>query len=136
MGYTIEHKLPTPHQWMKLRASVGWAAFEDEVTQKSLAATNFCVCAFDGDELIGMARVLGDDVICFYIGNVMVSPHRQGEGIGKAIMDEIIAYVDAHAVPGAIASLLAIRGKEDFYLPFGFKKRPDDTHGCGMSKYY
>jgi GNAT superfamily N-acetyltransferase len=121
---------------MSLRASVGWASFPDEIADKSLSATPYCVCAFDGDTLIGMGRVLGDGVFSFYIGNVMVRPDRQNEGVGRAIMDVIMAYVDQNAVPGAIASLLSIKGKEAFYTRFGFEVRPDDTHGPGMSKYY
>lgn len=136
MAYTVEHCLPTAAQWMALRKSVGWATFTTEVAEKSLAHTLFCVCAFDGGELIGMGRVLGDGVFSFYIGNVMVLPTRQGEGVGKSIVDEIMAYVDANAVPGAIASLFSIKGKEEFYTPFGFQVRPDENRGPGMSKYF
>lgn len=136
LAVEIHTYTPTPAQWMALRRSVGWATFPEEVARRSLAATPFCACAYDGGELIGMGRVLGDGVISFYIGNVMVLPERQGEGVGKRIMDEIMRYVDENAAPGAIASLLAIKGKEEFYFQFGFQPRPDDTHGCGMSKYY
>lgn len=133
LAYVIEHRIPTAAQWMQLRESVGWATFSDNAAEQSLRATIFCVCAFEGDALIGMARVLGDGIISFYIGNVMVRPDRQNEGIGREIMLEIMAYVKQHAEPGAIASLLSIKGKEDFYTRFGFESRPDDTHGCGMS---
>ena len=121
---------------MRLRKSVGWATFPEEVAEKSLRATLFCVCAFDGDELIGMGRILGDGVISFYIGNVMVHPSRQGEGVGKEIMTRISAYLDENAAPGAIASLLSIKGTEEFYTQFGFEARPDESHGSGMSKYF
>lgn len=136
MAYTIEHKKPTAEQWMALRESVGWATFDHEAAEKSLMATEFCVSAFEDGELIGMARVLGDGVICFYVGNVMVHPDRQREGIGREIMEEIMAYLDAHAAKGAIASLLSIAGKEEFYMQFGFVRRPDEKQGCGMSKRY
>lgn len=121
---------------MSLRESVGWATFEYDAAEKSLQATTFCVSAFEDGELIGMARVLGDGIICFYVGNVMVRPDRQREGIGREIMEEIMAYLDEHAAKGAIASLLSIAGKEEFYTQFGFAKRPDENQGCGMSKRY
>lgn len=136
MAYTIEHRAPTAKQWMELRKSVGWAAFDEEDAEKSLAATNFCVCAFEDGELLGMARVLGDGIICFYVGNVMVRPDRQREGLGREIMNEIMKYLDEHAAKGAIASLLSIKDKEEFYMQFGFVKRPDEFQGCGMSKRY
>lgn len=136
MSYRIEHTNPTAAQWMSLRQSVGWATFAQDAAEQSLAATPFCVCAFDGEELVGMGRVLGDGVISFYIGNIMVRPDKQREGLGKEIMQHVMDYVSAHAAPGAIASLLSIKGKENFYTQFGFEARPDDTHGCGMSIHY
>lgn len=133
MAYIIRHQIPSARQWMALRASVGWATFAEEIAEKSLFMTPFCVCALEGDQLIGMGRVLGDGVISFYVGNIMVRPDRQGLGIGREIMEHIMAYLRENAVPGAIASLLAIKDKEDFYTQFGFERRPDDHHGSGMS---
>lgn len=136
MSFTIKDCLPAPEQWMSLRESVGWSVFQEEVAQKSLDATLYCVCAFENGDLVGMARVLGDGVISFYIGNVIVRPDKQNQGIGKAILERIIAYVEGAAYPGAIASLFAIQGKEAFYTRFGFECRPDECHGSGMSRYF
>lgn len=136
MPYIVKPGLPSPEQWMLLRQSVGWATFEPEVAKRSLAATQYCVCAYDADRLIGMGRVLGDGVVSYYIGNVIVLPERQNEGIGGAIIEQIMDYVERTAAPGAIASLFAIRGKEEFYARFGFEARPDERHGSGMSRYY
>ena len=136
MDYTIEERVPTATQWMALRQSVGWATFPHQAAQRSLEHTPFCVCAFRGEELIGMGRVLGDQIITFYVGNIMVRPEYQRLGIGRNIMERIMAYVEESAVPGAIASLLSIKGKEGFYTRFGFERRPDENHGSGMSKRF
>jgi len=136
MPYRIKETKPTAAEWMSLRASVGWASFPEDVANKSLDATPYCVCAFDGESLVGMGRVLGDGVFTFYIGNVMVAPSHQGEGIGKAIMEVIMKHVDKNAYPGAIAGLLSINGFEDFYKQFGFVERPHGKRGSGMSKEY
>ncbi|MCL2579311.1 MAG: GNAT family N-acetyltransferase [Oscillospiraceae bacterium] len=136
MQYTIEDRVPTAEQWMSLRKSVGWATFPLEAAARSLAVTPYCVCAFADERLIGMGRVLGDGCITFYVGNIMVCPDRQGEGVGSRIMERIMTYLDTNAVPGAIASLLSIKGKEAFYSQFGFACRPDDHHGSGMSKRF
>jgi len=136
MSYELKHQKPTAAQWMALRESVGWAVFANDVAEKSLAVTPFCVCAFDGDKLIGMGRVLGDGVISFYIGNVIVLPDWQGKGVGSAIINEIMAHVREVAVPGAIASLMSVKGKESFYEKVGFVQRPDEQRGSGMSIYF
>jgi len=133
LEYTIEEKTPTAVQWMSLRRSVGWATFPLEAARRSLELTPFCVSAFAGDQLVGMGRVLGDCVITFYVGNVMVTPEYQGTGVGGQIMERIMAYLHKNAVPGAIASLLSIQGVEDFYEQYGFERRPDEKHGSGMS---
>jgi len=136
MEFTIEDRIPTAAQWMSLRQSVGWATFPLEAGARSLELTPYCVCAFKDDELIGMGRVLGDCVITFYVGNIMVRPEYQGEGIGLKIMERIMAYVEKHAIPGAIASLLSIKDTENFYEQFGFGRRPDENHGSGMSRRF
>lgn len=133
---TLKEENPSTAQWMALRKSVGWADFPAEVAEKSLSNTLFCVTAYEGENLVAMGRVLGDGVFTFYIGNIMVTPEKQNMGIGKMIMERVLAYVDKNACKGAIASLLSIKGKEDFYSSFGFAERPDDTRGAGMSKYY
>ena len=133
LQYTIEERIPTARQWMALRQSVGWPTFPLEAASRSLELTPFCVCAFVGDELVGMGRVLGDQIITFYVGNVIVTPQYQGAGVGDQIMQRIMAYLRRSAVPGAIASLLAIKGIEDFYEQYGFERRPDENHGSGMS---
>ena len=136
MDYVIENRIPSAEQWMSLRQSVGWATFPLEAAQRSLELTPYCVCAFKNGELIGMGRVLGDCCITFYVGNVMVCPAHQGQGIGIQIMERIMSYVERNAVPGAIASLLSIKGYEDFYQQFGFDRRPDEKHGSGMTRRF
>jgi len=136
MQYTIEEKLPTPAQWMALRESVGWATFPHQDAERSLALTPYCICAFEGEQLIGMGRVLGDCAIAFYVGSVIVLPEHQGRGVGSKIMRRLMAYVEANAVPGAVASLMAVKGKEDYYTQFGFERRPDEFWGSGMSRRF
>lgn len=133
MNLRIEQTIPTVQQWMALRESVGWSTFPASMAQKSLDATPYCVCAFEQDVLVGMGRVLGDGVFTFYIGNVMVRPEYQNQGIGKKIMEQIMSYLRENAAPGAIANLMSIQGKENFYQQFGFTVRPDESNGAGMS---
>ena len=45
------------------------------------------------NQIIGIARLLGDGVIYWYINDVWVLPQYQGKGIGKNMVERIIQYV-------------------------------------------
>jgi GNAT superfamily N-acetyltransferase len=75
-------------------------------------ANSYAVCfAFDGRKLISD----GDEHAAIY--DVVVLPDYQGKGIGRQVMDGLLAQVD---VPTVI--LFAVPGKEDFYRKLGFSK--------------
>ena len=60
----------------------------------------------------------------------------QGHGIGSAIIDMLLKYVEEHTPIGGRASvqLIAEKGKEDFYINRGFKLIPHEFCGSGMRK--
>lgn len=68
-----------------------------------------------------MARVIGDGGMTSYVQDVIVEPAHQGQGIGGQQMGRVMAYIGAHAVPGAVVGLMAAAGKEGFcgtkYIP-------------------
>jgi ribosomal protein S18 acetylase RimI-like enzyme len=71
----------------------------------------------------------------FYIQDVIVHPHFQGKGIGKAMMKDLMNYLDRYASKGSFIGLMAAKGKERFYKSFGFAERPNDIYGAGMCIY-
>ena len=52
------------------------------------------------------------------------------------MMEKVMAYVSAHASHNSIVGLMAAKGKEPFYLRYGFTKRPNDAFGAGMTLYW
>jgi ribosomal protein S18 acetylase RimI-like enzyme len=89
------------------------------------------VAAIHKNQVIGMGRVIGDRVIMCYILDLIVLPEFQGRGIGKAIMENLIAYVKDSALP-TIGLFTAEKGLEKFYEKFGFFIRPSDDRGPCM----
>lgn len=96
----------------------------------------YCVCAQIEDEVVGMARVVGDGSICFYIQDVIVKPEYQSMGIGKKMMESVMIYISKNAGSGAIVGLMSAKGKEEFYKKFGFWQRPNDNFGHGMMQFW
>ena len=53
-------------------------------------------------------------------------------------MEELLKRIKESLKPGykVMISLLAAKGKEEFYNKFGFVSRPNDDFGCGMHQWY
>jgi len=86
-------------------------------------------------KLIGMARVVGDGFMYFYIQDVIIDPDYQGRGIGHAIMTRVEAYLAKACTTGATVGLLAAKGKEPFYRRYGFIERDGVELGKGMCRF-
>jgi ribosomal protein S18 acetylase RimI-like enzyme len=128
--------LPSPADYNRLRVAVGWGGYDEDVIRNALPSTLYCVCAFVDEEIVGMARVIGDDGMVFYIQDVIVLPEYQHQGIGTQLMDTVMSFIRAHAHHNTIIGLMAAVGKEAFYEKYGFNVRPDETHGAGMTQFW
>lgn len=128
---------PAVQEYNHLRCQVGWGEYADErAVAYGLKHSLFHVTVRDGDELIGMGRVIGDGAITFYIQDVIVDEDHRGQGIGKAIMEHIMAYISREATEGAVVGLFAAKGKEAFYERFEFIPRPNEALGKGMMRFW
>jgi GNAT superfamily N-acetyltransferase len=77
-------------------------------------STHVCL-AFDGDRLIGTSRAISDDEYHGFIYDVAVLPEYQGHGIGKHMVEALIARMPVWR--------LMLRAGEDvqaFYGKMGF----------------
>ena len=137
MKYIYNDNPPTVQEYNYLRIQVGWGGYNDEQAAAfGLEQSLFHVTVRDGDELIGMGRVIGDGAITFYIQDVIVHEDYRGQGIGKSIMERIMAYIARVAVEGAVVGLFAAEGKEPFYERFEFIPRPSEGLGKGMIRFW
>jgi len=125
----IEYRLPTFSEYKKLRGSVGWWETDKSATEKALKNSLFSVVAVEHDTVIGFGRVIGDGELYFYIRDLIVHPEFQNKGFGKSLMKELLSYITASAKSGAFVGLMAAKGLEKYYEPFGFKARDKDAPG-------
>ena len=136
MKYEIIERLPTAEEYNHLRQLVGWEGYKLEVIVRALPQSLFCVCAVKDGDTLGMARVIGDGGLVYYIQDVIVHPGLQHQGIGAGMMDRIMAYIGSHASQNSIIGLMSAYGKESFYEQYGFIKRPTGCLGCGMTIFW
>lgn len=130
-------ELMTPEEYNDLRVSVDWREITPGQAKRGLENTTFLTVARDAGKIVGMGRVLFDYGYTAYIGDVIIRPEYQGQGIGshivKSLMDKTL---DAACEGDRIMFILgAAKGKEEFYEKFGFKMRPNEYSGHGMSMY-
>ena len=81
--------------------------------------------AWDGDRLVGMARAISDGEYQAAIYDLCMLPEYQGSGIGRRLMESILA-----ACAGLTVVLFVVPGKEGFYAKFGF-----ETMLTGMARF-
>lgn len=132
--YEIEKNGLTPEIYESMRAKVELQHYDAEDVEEALKHTLFSVVVKENGVPLGIGRVVGDGRIVFFIKDVVVEPCRQQTGIGRIVMDELMGYISANGCPNAYVGLMALTGKEGFYEKFGFRARPHDGLGSGMTQ--
>ena len=134
-GVKIIRRKPTKPEHLALCRAVGWERYTNfDVTAKAIKAALFGVVAVHSGKTIGTGLVLGDGAMFFYIKDVMVLPEHQKEGIGTAIMDELMAWLDVHAPKKALIGLFTGQNLKEYYARFGFKGPEDYLYGMALRK--
>jgi ribosomal protein S18 acetylase RimI-like enzyme len=97
--------------------NVGMAHHEPDVHKRAFEASHTTVFLYDADRLIGFGRAISDGAYQAAVYDCAVHPDFQGKGLGRTIMDAILAQVSRCNV-----ILYASPGKEGFYEKHGFRK--------------
>ncbi|MBR5371368.1 MAG: GNAT family N-acetyltransferase [Oscillospiraceae bacterium] len=120
---TIRHNALCAEEFILLWESVWGKAPSLEQTRLAMAHTLFRVSVFDGDRIVGMARMIGDLGLDYYIKDVIVLPEYQERGIGRHMIRELLRFVEENGVPGTniAVELCAMPDKIPFYEKFGFR---------------
>ena len=105
-----------------------------EQAEKSLSNHIYAVTAFEGNEIVGIGRLIGDASIYWCLVDIWVLPDFQNKGIGRNIVMMLLQYIKDNSVKGTSVSvfLMCAQGKEGFYKKLGFRCRPHEYEGSGM----
>ncbi len=126
----------TAQLFLELYTSVGWQPPCIEQVEKALENTAATFTAYDGGRAVGMARLIGDGGMSFYIKDLAVIPSYQSKGAGSLLIDAVEKYIKENIAAGWAVSLELISTKEavGFYKKKGFEERPCEWDGLGMFK--
>lgn len=87
--YTEEKKF-TQEQVQALFLSVGWVSGEyPSRLYKALKYSSTVITAWDGEQLIGLVRVLDDSEMVAYMHYVLVQPEYHGHGIAGNMIEMV-----------------------------------------------
>lgn len=108
--------------WAEAKAALATDDFDNGrsagALQRSFAQSQHAVFAWDGDELVGMARLLSDGVCNAYLVDVWTKSTHRRRGIGTEMVLRLAARV-----PGQHLGLQT-DDAQPFYRVLGFRRQP------------
>ena len=134
MYITYQENTLTVQQYLDMERLMGDVLTTKPQAERAIAHQLYSVSAYDGAQLVGIARLVGDAAIYWYVQDVWVLPAYQRKGIGSAMMRLLIDHVYRSSLPGTNVSLclMCAKDKEPFYEKLGFAARPHAWEGAGM----
>ena len=129
--YILVERRPTVVEYRDLRRLSGLSEKTIEAAARGLPATLFAVVIEQAGDAVGMGRVIGDGGTAYQVVDIAVLPAHQGKGLGKRIIETLVAWLRATAPQTAYVSLIADGPAKDLYAQYGFK--PTAPASIGMA---
>ena len=87
-----EYKTYNEPEILRLYASVGWTAYtaQPEVLRKGFESSMLTLAAYEGNQLLGIIRAIGDGHTIVFVQDILVFPEHQRKGIGSALLQDIL----------------------------------------------
>jgi GNAT superfamily N-acetyltransferase len=101
-----------------------WARSRTREENDRIIDASLCFGAYEDGRQIGHARVISDTASFAYLGDVFVVPDARGKGVGKALMQAVLAHP---AVTDVRRFALVTDDAHGLYEQFGFRAL-DDVH--------
>ena len=106
---------------LHLYQAVGWTNYTNQPQMLAQALTHSLATylARDGEEVVGLVRLIGDGFSSVFVQDLIVLPSYQRQGIGSTLMKQALAdYKDAYQVQLATEESEKTLG---FYRSLGFE---------------
>ncbi len=129
--YQLVVGTPDVETYRRLRSISGLSGKTLEAAAAGLPNTLHAVTIVSKDVTVGMGRIIGDGGCFYQITDIAVDPAHQGRGLGKKIMQALVAHLRANAPETAYVSLIADGPARHLYEKFGFQ--PTAPASIGMA---
>ncbi len=134
MEYKFENALPNKEEFYQLYETTNWNAngtFTKHDLYKAISNSWYIIAVYNDSKLIGFGRIISDGVYQTFIGDMIVHPDYQKQGIGSKVLNLLMEKCESGGIKWV--QLSSAKGKTGFYKKFGFEERPVD--GPGMQKF-
>lgn len=122
VDYEMRLQTPSVEDYIRIRVEAGLSRKTEEAATIGLRNSLFAVTVVFRGEPVGIGRVIGDGGCFFEVVDIAVLPHHHKKGVGRLIMEALMAYIYENAPESAYVSLMADHGTPAFYEKFGFTK--------------
>jgi len=77
---------------LRLYSEVGWTAYTENMQALKQGFMNslLVLAAYEGDELLGIIRAVGDGFTIVFVQDILVFPKKQRLGIGTALLQAVL----------------------------------------------
>ena len=117
-----EYKEYNEEEIARLYTAVGWTAYTDNmpVLREGFKNSMLVLAAYDGEELLGVIRTVGDGATIIFVQDILVFPDKQRQGIGTALLMAILErYPNVRQIELATDNTPKTKA---FYKSMGFKE--------------
>lgn len=127
---TTEEK-PTAKDYISLRKRSGMTNKDEKRAQAALENSLYTISIYnETNQLIGFARIIGDQGISFVVNDVMVDKKYHRMGYGTTLMTHIDKYLKENTYEDSYVCLIAERPADLLYKKFNFEYLTEKS--CGM----
>lgn len=88
----IEYASYNEQEILSLYASVGWTAYTEypDTLRRGFENSLLILAAYEGEQLAGIIRAVGDGHTVVFVQDILVSPDFQRNGIGSALLRTVL----------------------------------------------
>lgn len=132
-AFAQSNEQPGCEEYCALRVACGLSPKSRAAAEIGLPNSLYATTIRDGDRLIAMGRVIGDGGCNFEIVDIAVHPDYQRQGLGRQVMDAVMAYVHEAAPESAYVDLIADHHSPALYSKYGFAPVAPKSIGMALS---
>jgi len=118
----------------RLYTAVGWTAYTENmsVLQEGYKNSMLTLAAYEGEELLGIIRAVGDGATIVFVQDILVFPDKQRQGIGTALLKAVVErYSNVRQIELATDNTPKTVA---FYKSMGFSEM-SEIGCCGFMKF-
>lgn len=118
---------------LRLYAGVGWTAYTEqpEALRRGFDSSLLMLAAYEGAELLGLIRVVGDGQTIVFVQDLLVFPEYQRKGVGSALLRAVLKrYENVRQIELATDDTPKTKA---FYRSMGFREL-SEIGCCGFMR--